>query len=69
MHGTHVNVIYGGSGRCCEERLERFRRVNPIVTGSILQWNVADLFDIPSWHAGPGDCSHFCYVPSYTLGW
>jgi hypothetical protein len=64
MHGTHVDVMYGGSGRCCEERLERFRRVNPIVTGSILRWNVADLFDVPSWHAGPDDCSHFCYVPS-----
>jgi hypothetical protein len=64
MRGTHVNDQYGGGSRCCEERLERFRRGNSIVTGSILRWNVADLFDVPSWHASTGDCSHFCYVPS-----
>ena len=40
------------------------------ITGSILQWNIADLFDVPQWHFGNrrgeshNDCSHFCYVPS-----
>jgi hypothetical protein len=61
MNGKHV---HGGSGGCCKERLERVRRVNSIVTGTILRWNVYDLFDVPSWHAGPNDCTHYCYVPS-----
>jgi hypothetical protein len=35
-----------------------------IVTGNILHWDIADLFDVPDWHAGNSDCSHFCYIPA-----
>jgi hypothetical protein len=43
------------------EHLERFKQPSTI-TGRVLQWNIADLFDVPHWHASDGDCSHFCYV-------
>jgi hypothetical protein len=47
----------------CTARLARFQdRVESIVTGRILRWNIADLFDVPDWHSTNGDCSHFCYV-------
>mmetsp|Transcript_13429 Transcript_13429/g.29162 ORF Transcript_13429/g.29162 Transcript_13429/m.29162 type:complete len:292 (-) Transcript_13429:138-1013(-) len=49
--------------KCCEKRLNRLRKGNTSVTGTILRWNIADLFDVPLWHASKGDCSHFCYVP------
>lgn len=45
----------------CTKRLERFEG-NPIATGKILRWNVADLFDQPQWHHSINDCSHFCYI-------
>ena len=50
----------------CTARLARFQadhNEGSIVTGRILRWNIADLFDVPEWHSGKGDCSHFCYVP------
>ena len=46
----------------CTKRLERFQG-NSNVTGKILQWNIADLFDVPLWHFSNNDCSHFCYIP------
>lgn len=49
---------------CCQKRLERLRSLNPLVTGRILRWSIADLFDVPVWHAKKLDCSHFCYIPS-----
>ena len=49
----------------CTEQLARFKQPSNI-TGRVLQWNIADLFDVPYWHASDGDCSHFCYmVPLY----
>ena len=51
------------------ERAEEFRRDHAgNVTGRILWWNVADLFDVPLWHASDGDCSHFCYIPPLYEG-
>ena len=46
----------------CTKRLERFTKEggSSLTTGTILRWNIADLFDVPQWHHG--DCSHFCYV-------
>lgn len=35
-----------------------------MVTGDILQWNIADLFNVPQWHSSNSDCSHFCYIPA-----
>lgn len=46
----------------CTERLERYRG-HSTVSGRILRWNIADLFDVPQWHYDNGDCSHFCYIP------
>lgn len=49
----------------CTERVSRFKH-RPIVSGRVLQWSIADLFDVPQWHSQNGDCSHFCYiVPLY----
>ncbi len=45
----------------CSDRLERFDKIS-IISSRVLRWNIADLFDVPQWHAGEGDCSHFCYV-------
>jgi len=51
--------------QCCAKRIDRIRNGNAsTVTGTILRWNIADLFNVPSWHVAPKDCSHFCYVPS-----
>lgn len=44
-------------------RMMRSNHTN-IMTANVLRWNVADLFDVPIWHAGSMDCSHFCYVPN-----
>mmetsp|Transcript_30025 Transcript_30025/g.63669 ORF Transcript_30025/g.63669 Transcript_30025/m.63669 type:complete len:102 (+) Transcript_30025:1431-1736(+) len=46
----------------CIERLERYTS-NSSATGNILRWNIADMFDVPTWHHSSGDCSHYCYVP------
>ena len=46
----------------CTARLVRYRGADN-VTGTILHWDVADLFNVPMWHTSNGDCSHFCYVP------
>lgn len=49
---------------CTEKQLlERFRKGNSTVTGRIFRWNIADIFDVPQWHASSQDCSHFCVVP------
>mmetsp|Transcript_79864 Transcript_79864/g.222395 ORF Transcript_79864/g.222395 Transcript_79864/m.222395 type:complete len:545 (+) Transcript_79864:116-1750(+) len=49
-------------------RAEEFRRTyaetKGMVTGNVLRWEIADLFDVPSWHFRDSDCSHFCYVPA-----
>mmetsp|Transcript_15252 Transcript_15252/g.27601 ORF Transcript_15252/g.27601 Transcript_15252/m.27601 type:complete len:274 (-) Transcript_15252:501-1322(-) len=51
--------------QCCAKRIDPIRNGNgSTVTGTILRWNVADLFNVPLWHVDPRDCSHFCYVPS-----
>lgn len=43
--------------------LERYKtKRSELIKGTILRWNIADLFDVPQWHHGGGDCSHFCYV-------
>ena len=43
--------------------LERYKtKDSELIKGTILRWNIADLFDVPQWHHGGGDCSHFCYV-------
>lgn len=55
---------YYVDSQCCEKRLERYNKGNGTVTGTILRWNIADLFDEPQWHASTGDCSHFCYIPA-----
>ena len=36
---------------------------NSTVTGTILRWNIFDLFDVPMWHTDDLDCSHFGYIP------
>jgi len=46
--------------------MEQFRggydgKGSNMVTGKILRWNVADLFNVGQWHIS--DCSHYCYVP------
>ena len=56
----------------CADWLRRYRGTSStngneessssFVTGKILRWNIADLFDVPLWHFS--DCSHFCYIPS-----
>ena len=50
--------------KCCDNRLERLKSGNGNVTGTIMRWEIADLFDVPQWHVDDMDCSHFCYVPS-----
>jgi hypothetical protein len=35
-----------------------------MVTGNILHWDIADLFNVAKWHSDNNDCSHFCYVPA-----
>ncbi|KAL7540222.1 hypothetical protein ACHAXR_009953 [Thalassiosira sp. AJA248-18] len=55
---------YYTNERCCEKRLERLKNGNATVSGTILRWNIADIFDVPLWHASGSDCSHFCYVPA-----
>ena len=55
---------YYTTEKCCDNRLERLKSGNGNVTGTILRWEIADLFDVPLWHVDDMDCSHFCYVPS-----
>lgn len=33
-------------------------------TSKVVYWPVFDIFDVPEWNQGGGDCSHFCYVPA-----
>lgn len=33
------------------------------VTGTILRWNVFDIFDVEWWHSKDMDCSHYGYIP------
>ena len=47
----------------CTERMQRYHENDGNITGTILKWNIADIFDEPSWHFDQADCSHFCYVP------
>jgi len=46
----------------CTKLLEGYKTKRELIKGTILRWNIADLFDVPQWHHGGGDCSHFCYV-------
>lgn len=39
-------------------------RQNPIANGTIREWHLFDLFDVPMWHSADHDCTHFCYVPT-----
>ena len=59
---SSLHRYYVDSG-CCRARRERLERLPDKVTGRVLRWDVADLFDVPSWHVDDADCSHFCYVP------
>jgi len=34
------------------------------ITGTILRWNIFDLFDNTKWHSKDMDCTHHCYVPT-----
>mmetsp|Transcript_31461 Transcript_31461/g.64155 ORF Transcript_31461/g.64155 Transcript_31461/m.64155 type:complete len:104 (+) Transcript_31461:341-652(+) len=36
---------------------------DPVKNGTILRWNIADLFDNHLWHIRRMDCSHWCYIP------
>lgn len=65
MVGPTVHNYYIASN-CCEERLQKLRQRggSGTITGTILRWSIADLFDQPSWHAARFDCSHFCYIPA-----
>ena len=45
------------------KRLERYHESEANITGTILKWNIADIYDEPAWHHSNGDCSHFCYIP------
>jgi len=38
-------------------------RENPVKTGKILRWDIADLFDNHLWHSESLDCTHYCYIP------
>ncbi|KAL7447183.1 hypothetical protein ACHAXM_010551 [Skeletonema potamos] len=53
---------------CCKEKRERLERLreqgDANVTGTVLRWEIADLFDVPSWHSADRDCTHFCYIPA-----
>lgn len=60
---SSLHRYYVDSG-CCTARRERLEGLPDEVTGRVLRWDVADLFDVPSWHVDNADCSHFCYVPS-----
>jgi hypothetical protein len=51
------------------EELELHENDEAIVTGTIHNWPLFDLFNTPMWHASlyvPGccDCTHFCYIPA-----
>lgn len=51
----------------CTERIEHeMNRLNneTTATGSILRWDVFNLFDNVKWHSQDMDCSHFCYIPT-----
>ena len=43
--------------------MQRYHENDGNITGTILKWNIADIFDEPLWHFDQADCSHFCYVP------
>lgn len=58
-----LHRYYVRSG-CCAGRRARLERAPRRAEGTILRWEVADLFDVAAWHADDGDCTHFCYVPS-----
>mmetsp|Transcript_847 Transcript_847/g.1986 ORF Transcript_847/g.1986 Transcript_847/m.1986 type:complete len:111 (-) Transcript_847:8-340(-) len=45
------------------DKLLEYEGVEKNVTGLILRWNIADLFDVPTWHYASTDCTHFTYVP------
>ena len=45
------------------DKLLAYEGVEENVTGLILRWNIADLFDVPWWHYDSLDCTHFTYVP------
>jgi hypothetical protein len=50
----------------CTDRIEReSKRLGNItnVTGTILRWDIFDLFDNIKWHSKDMDCTHHCYVP------
>ncbi|KAL9186030.1 hypothetical protein ACHAXT_005268 [Thalassiosira profunda] len=72
-HSCSVNVKsvehptlyrYYKENTCCREHLERLEKGDASVTGTILRWQIADLFDVPQWHVASNDCSHFCFVPA-----
>ena len=55
---------YYKDSNCCQERLKRLEKGEASVTGTILRWQIADLFDVATWHVASNDCSHFCFVPA-----
>jgi len=57
----------------CTEHIERERlrlinlgsekeQKNVVVKGTIMRWNVFDIFDVRLWHTRNKDCSHYCYI-------
>mmetsp|Transcript_4989 Transcript_4989/g.10098 ORF Transcript_4989/g.10098 Transcript_4989/m.10098 type:complete len:512 (+) Transcript_4989:131-1666(+) len=38
-------------------------RENPVKIGTILQWDISDIFDNHLWHPDSLDCTHYCYIP------
>ena len=51
----------------CTDRVEREKnrlKNDTTANGSILRWNIFDLFGNIKWHSKDMDCSHFCYVPT-----
>jgi hypothetical protein len=46
------------------EELKLHEDDEPIVTGTIHNWPLFDLFNTPMWHFNAVDCTHFCYIPA-----
>ena len=59
-------VQYWLDNNCTERITQEMNRLGDSshVTGTILRWNIFDLFDNTKWHTSDMDCTHHCYVPS-----
>ena len=43
---------------------KKYETEEGMAKGNILHWSIADLFNVPEWHASDTDCSHYCYIPA-----